>query len=483
VLGGDLQRGDEEHRRLVLGEVRLSGRVRRKGEHGMSAKHLALLALATLAMSGPAWAVPKPVPVLTCAGVKNKAVGVYVNCRSNADAKFIRDRGVDAERRDRDLAKCFAKFEAKWEDIPCSSGPVGLPAIAALLDDCSLQSTVGILGTGTAGLGDVAPRTVITLPPDTLLKCGEKRTKAAGNYFKCRMQAEAAFIRSTQSYVDRAAALRDRLTKCSAKLAGAWAKAGPDGNCPVGVDLPELVLDLTACSDEAVDGTTPRDDGCYEDTGPTVIDGCTKLEWEKKGGFDSYAYGAGIADPANLHDMDNKYVWAGNCGNAFGALCQPNADAAGTCTAQTGGATGCSECGLGEGICQISSLAITTVWDWVNQVNASNFGGHSDWRMPTSAGKADFHCNGTGQRAELESLFSEAQGECVVGQSGPCVVPPFEPTALGRYWTASPWCYTDTTAYDVLFFDVHDVNGNNVFVEAGYNKGTSMFVRAVRRIQ
>src|SRR5262249_61455993 len=27
--------------------------------------------------------------------------------------------------------------------------------------------------------------------------------------------------------------------------------------------------------------------------------------------------------------------------------------------------------------------AITTVWDWLNQLNAANFAGHNDWRVPS----------------------------------------------------------------------------------------------------
>ena len=37
---------------------------------------------------------------------------------------------------------------------------------------------------------------------------------------------------------------------------------------------------------------------------------------------------------------------------------------------------------------QGTSLApITTVWDWLNQVNASNFAGHNDWRLPSEYGR------------------------------------------------------------------------------------------------
>jgi len=76
------------------------------------------------------------------------------------------------------------------------------------------------------------------------------------------------------------------------------------------------------------------------------------------------------------------------------------------------------------------------VWDFINQLNAAGFAGHSDWRLPTSAGAGLFP---TGQPAELESIVDETQGAC--GSGGPldaCIDPVFGPTAFAGYWTGSP---------------------------------------------
>lgn len=69
------------------------------------------------------------------------------------------------------------------------------------------------------------------------------------------------------------------------------------------------------------------------------------LEWEKK----ETAYGSGD-DGGNLHDVDNQYVWWGVC-SISSMPCQPTAAASALCTAQTGGALGCAQCGPTDGTC------------------------------------------------------------------------------------------------------------------------------------
>lgn len=174
--------------------------------------------------------------------------------------------------------------------------------------------------------------------------------------------------------------------------------------------------------------------GCFVDQGLTVLDTCTNLEWEKK----DTAVGTG-EDPANLHDVDNMYTWAGQCTLDQSVLCQPNAAAATTCAAETGGAFGCAECGPGEGTCSVELFTtgiVTTIWDWVNQLNATAFAGRTDWRLSTSAG-----CCGapTGAAAELESLVDLMQPQCGdASNADACIAPMFGPTIANVYWTSSP---------------------------------------------
>src|SRR5437867_1000755 len=112
------------------------------------------------------------------------------------------------------------------------------------------------------------------------------------------------------------------------------------------------------------EATVPR----FVDNGNgTVTDRKTCLVWEKK--------------TAGLHHVNNVYAWAGCCNgdcSTAANYCQPNAAAAATCAAHAeGGTQGCSMCA--SGICTAYSDdfgALTTVWDWLSQVNAENYAGH-----------------------------------------------------------------------------------------------------------
>lgn len=190
----------------------------------------------------------------------------------------------------------------------------------------------------------------------------------------------------------------------------------------------------------------------FVDQGLTVLDTCTNLEWEKKDGAD----GSGTQNPANANDVDNRYTWAGRCTIGNDVPCQPNAAASATCAAAGGGVM-CPECGPANGSCNVDPIqgggAIATVWDFINQLNAASFAGHSDWRLPTSAGAGLFP---TGQPAEIESIVDESQGSC--GSGGPldpCIDPVFGPTAFAGYWSSSarqqPPAISNEQVYGVFF--------------------------------
>ncbi len=164
----------------------------------------------------------------------------------------------------------------------------------------------------------------------------------------------------------------------------------------------------------------------------TITDACTRLMWEKK----DHAGG--------VHDATTAYAWAGLCADDA-TRCQPNAAAAAACAAQTGGADGCGQCA--RGLCDVNSpmgvdgtnsSAATTIWEWLTQLNAAQFAGHSDWRIPSVGEDGDV--------AELETLLA-APYPCV---SSPCVPPAFATnctpacdlsscscTQPAPYWSAS----------------------------------------------
>lgn len=142
-----------------------------------------------------------------------------------------------------------------------------------------------------------------------------------------------------------------------------------------------------------------------------MFDSVTNLQWEQK----DTTVGRG-ADAGNLHDVDSHYIWAGRCTLQLGTFCQPNAPAAAACAAQTGGAVGCAECGVGEGTCDTSGnlgFSITAVWDWVSQLNAMNFAGFNDWRLATSAGTSSAPTGRRGWGAHVWGL--DGASSAVVG--------------------------------------------------------------------
>ena len=141
-------------------------------------------------------------------------------------------------------------------------------------------------------------------------------------------------------------------------------------------------------------------------------------------------------------------------------MCQPNEAAAATCLAMAEhGTDGCAaQCPTGG--CYVERAgAKTTIFDWVNQLNAENFAGHDDWRVPTEAA-----WNPTGSR-ELESIVKLPCG------TPPCIDPIFGPTANGRYWSRTANVDRLVEAWYLDFFSGEYSN---------LLKREPLFVRAVR---
>jgi hypothetical protein len=135
-------------------------------------------------------------------------------------------------------------------------------------------------------------------------------------------------------------------------------------------DLTTHDCGANVCSPEAFPATgqttsyVAGDDGAikagaplsYTDNGDgTITDNNTKLMWEKK----DQASGG-------LHNMGNRYPWAGLCQDGV-TLCGTSAD----CSAQT--PTTCTATYGQTGL---------TIFGWVAQLNAAKFAGYTDWRIP-----------------------------------------------------------------------------------------------------
>jgi hypothetical protein len=112
---------------------------------------------------------------------------------------------------------------------------------------------------------------------------------------------------------------------------------------------------------------------------------------------------------------------------------------------------------------------------WIAQVNAENFAGHNDWRLPSEsacntcyAGTPDFNCSSCSAH-ELETILLPKP--CA---SSPCIDPIFGPTFEYAYWSA-----TARTDGPGIWF-VSFLNGN-VGLGGGLCEGVCQaYVRAVR---
>ncbi len=205
----------------------------------------------------------------------------------------------------------------------------------------------------------------------------------------------------------------------------------------------------------------------------TITDNQTGLMWEKKD------------QAGGLHDSRTGYTWAGECGcttrtagspgqcNGSAPLCQPNPLAESACSGATGGVLGCSQCSVGS--CNVDPFghgAPTTIWGWLVQLNASNFAGHNNWRLPT--------VGQDGGTAQLETILAApypcGTNPCVAavfntGCAPACSVTGCSCTAPSGYWSATTYAANPQFAWSVYF------DGGSV---ANDDKGNGIYVRAVR---
>lgn len=225
------------------------------------------------------------------------------------------------------------------------------------------------------------------------------------------------------------------------KPTAAWSVGFYDGQV---IDLITNSLDkASGFGVRAVRGSsaTPTPVPRYMDNGNgTITDEQTGLMWEKKITLSN------TSDFTNPHDAYNSYVWSGQCSGNTTKDCQPAGAAAAACTAAVeGNATGCAPCAAGEGTCSPD-----TVWSWVAALNASNFAGHADWRVPKVQELDSLIDYTDGTPPAVNGVFQTAS--CVAGctdvTSAACSC-----TLSGIYWSGSTYAFSSGRAWIVGFND------------------------------
>ncbi len=293
-------------------------------------------------------AIAGPTGAEKCEAAKNKEAGKYALCRGKTKAKAIKKGEAP------DYMKCNLKLGKKWltAELP-----------GACIDSITDGDILGFVtdhadAVATALAGGVLPS-----------GCGNGTIEAGEDCDFGDLAGET----------------------CTSQL-------GPEA-------LGTLACAPGACTFDT-SGCLPH----FEDTGSTIIDHQTGLEWEKKtgtvGGPSFCPGGASCGDP---HNVNNVYTWSDSFTAFDGGTQTLFLD---VLNDVAGGGTGC-------------------------------FAGHCDWRMPSSGGNYGI---GPVQPAELESIF-----DCSGG--APCVDPAFGPTVSDGYWSSSTRADEPDLVWGPDFFD------------------------------
>lgn len=395
-------------------------------------------------------------PAEKCEAAKKAEAGKYAACRLKAESKLV--TSGDMDKYNIAIGKCATKLSDKFDKLEAggacpSSGDAG--AIVAFLASCSDG-----VSTSTNGGG-------------TLPTCGDGDINVAGE--ECDGVDVGGRICDSFGFTGGTLACTG-----ACKFDTSLCVTGAGSECGNGVvdgteecDQSDLRND-TCESLEFAGGTLKCGANCAHDTSDcwnerfsdnadgTVTDHANGLMWEKK------VKANNTVDAANLQDADNKYPWGGRCSIAISKICQPNAAAAAACAAGAEfGTGGCSQCGVGEGTCDVTGGS-PTVWQWLLSLNAASFGGHADWRIP----RADELAALVDRSVYDPSVSSPFAGASCGAACGDVTSPACSCTSGDFYWTATSYADSPDSLRWVVEFYAGETTGATA--------RNAYFVRAVR---
>lgn len=325
--------------------------------------------------------------------------------------------------------------------------------------------TVIMIGILIAGTG---PASAVV---DPAVRCEAQKVKAAGDYADCQLMAEqkaimqgkpvdfskciATFLKKWQQIEDKdgsacptlgdVMAVQDFVLECTDTLATALSGAGFPPPVCAAFPATGQTAQVVQNDDGAIEAGATLS---YTDNGNGAItDNNTGLMWEKKISRDN------VVDAANLNDADNTYPWRGSC-SISGAEC-------GTDTDCPNGET----CDAGDG--QTPPPNGRTIFEWVAALNAANFGGYNDWRIPNIKEQQSIVNYGAHQPALDPAFHGGSCGAACTDLTDPAC----SCTKSANYWSATTYDDNPDRAWTVNYFD-----GFGSF----FTKTLPLSVRAVR---
>lgn len=392
-------------------------------------------------------ALAGPTPAQKCEAAKKAEAGKFAACRLKAESKLV--VSGDSGKYDKAVAKCSTTLSDNFGKLETggacpTTGDAG--AITGFLTECSDGVSDSAEGGGT------------------LPACGDADINVAGE--EC--DGVNLGSRTCDSFGFTGGTLS---CNGSCRFDTSLCTTGSGSGCGNGVvdgteDCDQGDLHNSTCESESfVGGTLKCGANCSYDTSDcwnqrfvdngdgTVTDLEKGLVWERKIKAD------GAEDLADRHDADNVHPWSGRCSIVTSKFCQPDAASAAACA---GGVefhpNGCSQCGGGDGVCNVTGGG-ATVWQWLVDLNASSFAGHSDWRVPTVeelASVAD------------RSVFDPAMGSLLAGAScgGACTDvtdPACGCTVSTTYWSATTYADSTSNGWGVDFYDGAPTGGGKQY--------------------